>query len=77
MNTMQEHKSFSIEDVSLTWLTLGGLVVCASILLGVIYVTKPLIHKSDSSASFTQSSILVSRAEAHTSDSASLYPPQQ
>ncbi|HTK33634.1 MAG TPA: hypothetical protein VL335_03795 [Candidatus Paceibacterota bacterium] len=71
---MQENKSFTIENIPLTWITLGGLIVCASILLSIIYVTKPLIHRSTSNAVSEQSYVLT--AQAHASDSAGLYPPQ-
>ena len=63
---------YSLQNISIVWLSLGCLVLCASILLGVMAVARPYVKNkvatSSITANVTQSTgfIVTPRAQAET-----------
>lgn len=76
-----KRQTFSIQQIPLVWLTLGCLVFCAAILLGVITIARPYVTdvKADVSLTSTVSPThsIVAYTQTYSSDSASLYPSDQ
>jgi|GEM_PF-3402546 hypothetical protein len=79
---MKASKSFSIENISLVWLTLGGLVLCAGILMGAIAIGRTFLKDGSGPVAIAPSAMTAQAetvsypvsSESYSSDSARLVP---
>jgi hypothetical protein len=68
--------TFTLENISLFWLSLGSLVICTSVLFLIIFLSTFFVSSNGTKISSAEASFpAVIYTQTYSSDTSSLYPP--
>jgi hypothetical protein len=70
---MEIKQPFSIENISVVWLTIGGLVLCSGILIGLIFIGRTFLKDKTGTVAASPTTLIV-QAETVSPSTFSQYP---